>query len=125
VSDRIILTNMVFPGRHGVGEAERASAQPFEVDVEVVCDLAAAGRADDLALTVDYGEVFRICRAVVEGPSKHLVEALAEEIAERVMALGPEPRASEVVVRVRKPAVPLAGMLDHAGVEIVRRRGGA
>jgi dihydroneopterin aldolase len=125
VSDRIVLTNMVFPGRHGVGEQERASAQPFEVDVEMVRDLQAAGRADDLALTIDYGEVFRICRTVVEGPSKHLIEALAEEIAERVLALGPEPGVAEVTVRVRKPAVPLAGMIDHAGVEIVRRRGGA
>jgi dihydroneopterin aldolase len=125
VSDRIVLTNMVFPGRHGVGEVERASAQPFEVDVELALDLGAAGRADDLALTVDYGQVFRVCRTVVEGPSKHLIEALAEEIAERVLALGPEPGATEVVVRVRKPAVPLAGMLDHAGVEIVRRRSGA
>jgi dihydroneopterin aldolase len=124
VRDRVYLTNMVFPGRHGVGDQERASAQPFEIDVEVVRDLAPAGRADDLSLTVDYGEVFRICRAVVEGPSKHLLESLAEEIAERVLALGPEPGASEVVVRVRKPAVPLAGMLDHAGVEIVRRRNG-
>jgi 7,8-dihydroneopterin aldolase/epimerase/oxygenase len=125
VSDRIVLTNMVFPGRHGVGDSERASAQPFEVDVEVVRDLAAAGRADDLAVTIDYGEVFRICRSVVEGPSKHLVEALAEEIAARVLALGPQPGADEVIVRVRKPAVPLAGQLDHAGVEIVRRRSGA
>jgi dihydroneopterin aldolase len=123
VSDRIVLTNMVFPGRHGVGDAERASAQPFEVDVEVIRDLAAAGRADELALTIDYGEVFRICRTVVEGPSKHLMEALAEDIAARVLALGPEPGADEVVVRVRKPAVPLAGQLDHAGIEIVRRRG--
>ena len=125
MSDRIVLTNMVFPGRHGVGEEERASSQPFEVDVEMVRDLRAAGLADDLALTVDYGEVFRICRTVVEGPSKHLIEALAEEIAERVLALGPEPGVTEVIVRVRKPAVPLAGMLDHAGVEIVRCRSGA
>jgi dihydroneopterin aldolase len=125
VSDRIILTNMVFPGRHGVGDVERASAQPFEVDVEIVRDLASAGRADDLAQTVDYGEVFRICRAVIEGPSKHLMEALAEEIASRVLELGPEPGAEEVLVRLRKPAVPLAGQLDHAGVEVVRRRKGA
>ena len=124
MSDRIVLTNMVFPGRHGVGDLERASAQPFEVDVEVVRDLAAAAQADDLALTIDYGEVFRICRAVVEGPSRRLIETLAEEIAARVLELGPEPGADEVTVRVRKPAVPLAGQLDHAGVEIVRRRKG-
>jgi dihydroneopterin aldolase len=124
VSDRIFLTNMVFPGKHGVGEVERASSQPFEVDVEMVLDLAPAGRSDDLAQTIDYGEVFRICRSVIEGPSKHLMESLAEEIAGRVLVVGPEPGVSEVVVRVRKPAVPLAGMLDHAGVEIVRRRAG-
>ena len=120
MSDRIALSNMVFQGKHGLTDEERAEFQPFEVDVELVLDLGPAGRTDDLRQTVDYREVFEICRAVIEDTSRHLIESLAETIASRILALEPAP--SEVTVRVRKPAVPLPGLLDNAAVEVVRRR---
>jgi dihydroneopterin aldolase len=119
--DRIVLTNMVFGGRHGISEEERADAQPFEVDVELHLDLRPAGVADDLTRTVDYRDIFEICRSVVEGPSRRLIEALAETIADRVLARSAGSGATEVVVRVRKPMVPLPGELDGASVEITRR----
>ena len=122
MTDHIELTNMVFQGRHGVLELERARAQPFEVDVEIHLDLRPAGLADDLSKTVDYRDVFEICRSVIEGPSRLLVEALAEEIAQKLLALSEPLGATDVVVRVRKPNAPLPGRLDHAAVEITRRR---
>jgi dihydroneopterin aldolase len=121
MTDHVDLVNMRFEGRHGVLEEERARPQPFEVDVEVYLDLGPAGRTDDLAHTVDYRDVFEICRDVVEGPSCRLVEALAERIASRLLAAFGPAGASEVVVRVRKPRVPLPGSLDHASVEVTRR----
>jgi dihydroneopterin aldolase len=122
VTDRLALTNMVFEGRHGVGEAERAVAQPFEVDVEIHLDTRPAGLSDDLARTFDYGEAFEIARSVVEGESCKLIETLAESIAAAVLERSAAAGATEVVVRVRKPVVPLPGLLDHASVEITRRR---
>jgi dihydroneopterin aldolase len=122
VTDRIVLSNMVFEGRHGVEPAERASPQRFEVDVEIHLDTRPAGLADDLFKTVDYRDVFEICRAIVEGPSRQLIEALAESIAEAVLQRSAAAGTTEVVVRVRKPEVPLPGLLDHASVEITRRR---
>ena len=121
MTDRIALVNMRFEGRHGVDAEERAGPQPFEVDVELYLDLRPAGLADDLARTVDYREVFSICRDVVEGPSIQLLEAMAEKIATRVLADFGEAAVSEVVVRVRKPNVALPGDLDSASVEIRRR----
>ncbi|MGA3029806.1 MAG: dihydroneopterin aldolase [Candidatus Limnocylindrales bacterium] len=121
MSDRIALINMQFEGRHGVLEEERLNAQPFEVDVELSLDLAPAGTADDLSQTVDYREVFEICREVVEGPSVQLIEALAERIATRLLAELEAAAVSEVLVRVRKPKVMLPGALDGAAVEITRR----
>jgi dihydroneopterin aldolase len=115
---------MVFQGRHGVGEHERAALQPFEVDVEVHLDLRPAGLADDLAATVDYGDVFEICRAIVEGPGRRLIESIAEAIAQDVLERSAAAGATEVVVRVRKPKAPLPGQFDDASVEIVRRREG-
>lgn len=120
MSDRIALTNMVFRARHGVNEREKVEAQRFEVDVELVLHLAPAGVHDDLDRTVDYRGVYDAVRRVVESNSFDLIEALAEAIAGAVL----EGRAvvEEVVVRVRKPEVQLGGPLDHASVEITRRR---
>ena len=54
MADRIILTNLQLEGVHGVHDWERQAPQPWEVDVELVLDLAAAGRSDDLAATMFY-----------------------------------------------------------------------
>jgi 7,8-dihydroneopterin aldolase/epimerase/oxygenase len=121
MSDRITLANMRFEGRHGVLEEEQAQAQPFEVDVEVYLDLGPAGRNDDLAHTVDYREIFEVCRDVVEGPSCRLIEALAERIASRLVSAFEPAGVSQVTVRVRKPRVALPGPLDFAAVEVTRR----
>lgn len=112
---------MVFMGRHGVLEIEQREAQPFEVDVELLFNLQPAGIDDDLAKTVDYGVVFDHVRQIVESTRFRLLEALAEAIAHEIVADFP---VDEVVVRVRKPRVPIDGRIDYAGVEISRRRSG-
>jgi len=122
VTDRIELRGMRFEGRHGVLPAEAADAQPFEIDVVLELGLAAAGTTDDLARTIDYGDVFRRARAVVEqGPHVALIETLAERIAADVLAA--HPAVAGVTVRVRKPRAPLPGVFAWAGVEIRRERG--
>ena len=117
MTDRVVLDDMRFFGRHGLEELERAEAQPFAVDVELLGDLGPAGRADDLALTVDYGAVFATCRSIVEGRSFRLIEALAEALADEILGTY---RVGEVVVRVRKLRPPIEGTLGWAGVEVVR-----
>jgi len=120
MSDRIALTNMRFEGKHGVLSEERETAQPFEVDAELYLDLRDAGATDDIERTVDYREVFEICRSTVEGDSFRLIEAVADTIAGRLLYAFETFGLVEVVVRVRKPAVPLPGKLDAASVEIRR-----
>ena len=119
MSDRIVLTNMRFQGRHGVYEWEQLTAQPFEVDVELMLNLQPAGIDDDIELSVDYGRVYDAVRQIVESTSFRLLEALAEAISHELLA---DFDVTEVVVRVRKPEVRLDGPLDHAGVEIHRQR---
>lgn len=125
-SDKIILEGMVFFGYHGTRPEENSLGQPFVVDVALQLDLRAAGEADDLAATVDYSQVHRAARAVVEGPPLKLTEAVAERIAAAVLA--EHPAVEAVTVRVRKPNVRLdSTVLAGSVVEIVRRRaaGGA
>lgn len=122
MSDRIVLHNMVFQGRHGVLEREQRESQPFEVDVELILNLQPAAVDDDIGKTVDYAAVFDHVRQIVESTSFRLLEALAEAIAHELLTDFP---IAEVDVRVRKPRVPIDGQLDYAGVEIRRQRSGA
>ncbi len=97
--------------------------QPFVVDIALECDLRAAGESDDLAQTVDYSEVYRLARGIVEGPPVKLTETVAERIAASVLAS--QPRVEAVRVRVTKPHVRLEGtVLAGSAIEIVRPRTG-
>ncbi len=118
--DHIYLHGMVFEGRHGVTDEERAEPQPIEVDVDLGLDLRPAGTSDDLGQTVDYGDVFAVCRDIVEQRSYHLLEGIAEAVAAEILARFP--RVEHVSVRAKKPGVPLEGVVEHAGVEVERAR---
>jgi dihydroneopterin aldolase len=120
MTDRIVLAGMIFQARHGVLDWEKTTAQRFEVDVELVLDVQPAGLDDDLTRTVDYRNVYRVVRQIVESTTYNLVEALAEAIAHEILAQ--QALVDEVVIRVRKPEVRLDGPLDYTGVEIRRAR---
>ena len=121
--DRIRLEGMVFYGFHGVEPAEREVGQRFVVDLEVDLDLRVAGASDDVGDTVNYSQLYRAVQEITEGPSRNLLENLAEGIAQRVLdGFGVE----SVRVRVKKPEAPIRGsVLAYAGVEIYRTKADA
>lgn len=121
-SDSITLANMAFYGFHGTDPHESKLGGRFFVDTVLTADLSKAGRTDKLQDTVNYELVYRIIRDHVEGKRFNLLEALAQQIADTVLA--DFPAVATVTVRVRKPGVPLRGILDHTQVEVVRSRGG-
>jgi dihydroneopterin aldolase len=114
--DRIRLEGLVFNGRHGVSDAERAKPQPFAVDIEVEADLHTAGLSDRVEDTIDYRALHQIAKAVITGEPAHLIEALAQRIAERCLAIQ---GVKSVKVRVAKRP-PRLEPLDAAAVEITR-----
>jgi dihydroneopterin aldolase len=119
--DRILLEGMVFHGHHGTLPAERELGQPFVVDIELRLDLQPAGLSDDLTQTVDYSEVHRQAKEIVEGPPVSLIETLAERIASTV--LKDFSTVEAVDVKVAKPNVRLDDtVLTGSAVEIVRHR---
>jgi 7,8-dihydroneopterin aldolase/epimerase/oxygenase len=119
--DRILLEGMVFHGRHGTLPAERELGQPFVVDIELRLDLQPAGLSDDLTQTVDYSEVHRQAKKIVEGTPVSLTETLAERIADTI--LGDFPTVDTVRIKVAKPNVRLDDtVLTGSAVEILRRR---
>lgn len=118
--DRIRLTNMTFYGHHGVEDSERRLGGRFAMDLELVRDLNRAGQTDDLTQTVDYKAVYELVRHTEAARGYLLMEALAYDVA---MAVLREFEIDEVTVRVRKQSVPLGGLVDHAEVEMTRRKG--
>ncbi len=119
--DTVFLEGLQFYAYHAVNAEEQSLGQRFLVDVALVADLRAAGRADDLARTINYSAVYRRVRTIVEGPPRRLIEAVAEEVAAALLAEFP---AEAVTVTVRKPEVALKGaFLGAAGVRIRRAKG--
>ena len=117
--DRIVLRGVRGRGFHGVFEHEKRDGQEFVVDVELATDLAAAGSSDDLADTVNYGDIGAATLARIEGEPFDLVERLAEVVAQDALA---HAAVDEVTVTVHKPEAPVGVPFDDVVVRVVRRR---
>jgi len=115
--DVIRLKNMIFYAHHGYYEAERELGQKFEVDIELQCDFRGAAINDDLKKTIDYRKIYKIAKEIFENYKFKLIETVAERIASRILEL---PGIENVLIRVRKPHVPLNGLLDCVEIEIFR-----
>jgi dihydroneopterin aldolase len=120
--DRLSLLGMRFEARHGVHPWEKEHAQPFEVDLVLHANLAEAAARDSLDATVDYGPLFDLVRAIVEGPPRDLIETLAGAIARAALAATDPHLVAAVEVRVRKPKAPIDGAFDTVEVALTRRR---
>jgi 7,8-dihydroneopterin aldolase/epimerase/oxygenase len=117
MTDRIELRGLRAVGTHGALPEEQERGQPFEVDLVVVSDLRSAGLSDALEDTVDYGALAHAVERVVTDERFHLLERLAERIADEVRA---DARVEEVTVTVRKLRPPVAVDLASAAVTITR-----
>jgi dihydroneopterin aldolase len=117
--DRIVLRGLRGHGHHGVYPEERATGQPFVVDVVLSLDLAAAARVDDVAHTVHYGDLAKQVVSVIEGEPVHLVETLAQLVADVCLSYD---QVRQVEVTVHKPEAPVGVPFDDVAVTIVRGR---
>ena len=117
MTDRITLTGLRVRGHHGVFEHERRDGQDFLVDITVWIDLDRAAASDDLADTLHYGELAERAAAIVGGPPRNLIEAVAGEIAADVMR---DERVHAVEVTLHKPSAPIP--LAFADVSVTARR---
>lgn len=120
MTDRIELRGLRVRGNHGVFDHEKRDGQEFVVDVTLWIDLQSAARSDDLADTVDYGNLAQIAHDVVAGPSHDLIETVGARIAETIMA--DDGRVSACEVSVHKPSAPIPLTFDDVAVVTRRSR---
>jgi len=120
MTDRIHVEGIEAYGYHGVFPEERVLGQTLIVDLTVDCDLRKAGKSDRMEDSISYVDLEAIAREVVTETPYQLIEAVAEEIAERILKL---PLARGVRVKVAKPRVPHPGVRGRVSVEITRQKG--
>ena len=118
-SDCLTLTGLRAFGHHGVFENEKADGQEFVIDVTVWLDSRAAAASDDLAETINYGELAERIVASVEREPVDLIETVAERIAQLVLE---RPRAESVEVTLHKPSAPIAVPFDDVSITVTRMR---
>lgn len=115
--DHLFLEGLEVPCRVGCTPPERATPQSLRVDARLYCaTIEQAGRADDLALSVDYRLANEMIDAL-QGREYLLIEKVAEVLADVALA---HPQVDRVELRVRKR--PPLQSLEWAGVSITRQR---
>ncbi len=118
--DRIEIRGLRVVATHGALAEERERAQPFELDIDLVVDTAAAGRSDRLEDTVDYGAATQRATEVVRSTSFRLLEALADAVATALLDL--DERVAAAAVSLRKLHPPIPEDVGSVGVRVARRR---
>jgi|SRR5690554_1833908 len=119
-SDQIHIRGLQVVAPHGVYPEEREEGRSFTVDLDAFLGVADAGQNDALAQTVDYRDLSTAILKVLHGPSRSLIEALAEEITAEIFET--VAAVQRVRVTVWKRALGVPGDPERVGVTIDRHR---
>jgi len=103
---------------HGVLSEEKARGQEFLIDVEMALEEGKAD-VDDLTATVDYAEVASAVATLATSTEYDLLETLASEIVDHLLAIEGVASAS---VTVKKPNAPLPVEAGWVGVTVRSER---
>ena len=93
----------------GVPDEERARPQRLLLTIEMECDVSAAARSDRIADTVDYFAVSQRLLSYGAGRSWQLIEKLAADVADLILA---EFHPDQVTVLVQKFPIPQARLVS-------------
>ena len=114
--DKIFLSALTVECIVGIWDWERKVKQRVVIDLEIAADIRKAAASDRIEDTIDYKKVAKRLLAFVGESQFHLVETLAERIAQVVVV---EFGVAWVKVRLNKQGA-IRGARD-VGIEIERR----
>jgi len=115
--DRILIKDLLARCIIGVNDDERREKQDVVINVALYADLRPAARSDRFEDAIDYRALKKRILSVVESSQYHLVEALAERIAELCLE---NPDVQRAQVTVEKPSA--LRFARSVGVEVTRDR---
>jgi dihydroneopterin aldolase len=117
MSDKILIRQLRTEAIIGIHDWEKAQRQPLFFDLDLSTDCAPAARSDDIKDALDYFAVCADIQAWVNGSRCELIETLAEQICQRLLAKYP---IDQVQLSLYKPQA-----VDDAqtvGLRITRQR---
>lgn len=116
--DEIRIDNLEVYAYHGVYPEENKQGQKFYVNAVLSTETRAAGLADDLELSTNYGEV---CHFITKWMQEHtckLIEAAAERLAAEILLHFH--LVKQIALEIRKPQAPIGLPFESVSVRIER-----
>ena len=101
--DKIIIKDLEVQAHIGVTAGEREHSQRLLISLVLERDLAEAGRTDMESATTGYDVVINLVKQLLAQRPRKLIEAVASEIAEMILA---HRLAVAVTVEVKKFSMP-------------------
>lgn len=120
MSEKISIIGISGRGKHGVNPSEKSEEQEFTVDITLNAKLLKAAKSDALEDTIDYAEIAKLAHRVITGPSVNLIEKLAKEIGDLILANFPKVESTEITVH--KPQAPISIPFKDVSVTIKSER---
>jgi len=116
----IRIKKAAFYGYHGVMSEEQSVGGKFEADVDIYTNFISAAKHDALHETIDYHKVYKVLYHLALEQKYYLIEAVANKIADELLAKFTT--IEKIAVRVRKNNPPLGGVVDCVEVEVIKDR---
>ena len=117
--DKITIQNLEVFAKHGVFPEENVLGQKFVISAVLYTSTRKAGITDELAYSVNYGEVSHFIKNYVEGHTWKLLESVVEHLAEEILLHFP--LLNQVDLEIKKPWAPIGLPLDTVSIEISRK----
>lgn len=100
------LERLKFYAFHGVYDYEQEKGNNFTLDIKVFADVSDSAKNDDLTSTINYEDLYTICKEEMAIPSK-LLENVAYRIIQRIKS--EVSNVEKVDLRVLKEEPPIGG----------------
>jgi 7,8-dihydroneopterin aldolase/epimerase/oxygenase len=113
---KVFVRDLVLPARIGVYQHEKLGTQRVRINLELICTEHPAIN-DDLNNVVNYAELVAQVRTIVDAGHIHLVETLADRVAQACLG---DRRVQTAKVRIEK--LDVFNEAESVGVEIERHR---
>ena len=119
MSDLLRIRDLEVMTTIGVPDAEREQPQRVLVQADISLRLEKAAQTDEVADTLDYGELVADIESLAATGERRLLERLAEEIADLILG---HDVVIEAAVEVAKGKVPVAQKVSAVSVRVIRAK---